>query len=174
MNIILDVRALSAGIVAMVVLGACSQGAPPTSDSGVPTSAAETATAVGTLDPRFNATAAVGGGINASNAVPADDIKAAFASVPQIDQLKLTVNSSPPGARGQDVTSASIAAQDTGGLLNAMDGAGRRALAESILNAAASAWPRASLTLLISAAAGGSGPIIGTHQPGGANSVIGA
>jgi hypothetical protein len=169
-----DARALGVGVVVVILFGACSQSAAPQSGSvsTASTVVAEIPTAAGTPDPRFNATAAVGGGVNASNAVSADDIKAAFASVPQTDQLKLSVNSSPPGARGADVTSASIVAQDTGGVLKALDQAGKRTLAEAMLNGAAAAWPKASLSLLISDATAGGGQIIGSHPPGGPNTVI--
>ena len=84
----LDGRAVGMGVLALVVLGACSQGAAP--QSGVATSVAQLATDEPTLEARFNATAAVGGGINASNAVSADDVTSVLASVPGINQLKVT------------------------------------------------------------------------------------
>jgi hypothetical protein len=175
MKMNLDARALGAGLIAVIVLGACSQGAAPQTGGSAPpgpTTVAEIPTAAGTPDPRFNATAAVGGGINASNVVSADDVKAAFGAVPQIDQLKLSLNSSPPGARGTDVTSVSIVAQDSGGVLKAMDQAAKRSLAEAILNGAAGAWPKSSISLLLSDPTGGGGQIIGSHSPGGPNTVI--
>jgi hypothetical protein len=169
-----DLRALGAGLVALVALGACSQSTPAQTGGGAaaPSALAEVPTTVATLDPRFNSTAAVGGGINASNPVSADDIKSAFASVPQIDQLKLNVNSSPAGTKGADVTSASVVAQDNGGVLKGMDQAGKRALGEAMLNAAVAIWPKASVSLLISDVTGAGGQIIGSHAPGGANTVI--
>jgi hypothetical protein len=53
-----------------------------------------------------------------------------------------------------------------------MDQAGKRALGEAMLNAAVAIWPKASVSLLISDAVGGGGQIIGSHPPGGANTVI--
>ena len=123
-------------------------------------------------DPRLNATAAVGGGINASNAISADDIASVFKSLPQASQLKVTANSSPPGAKGSDVQSVSVNCQDTGGVLKGLDPPGKRTLGEAMLTAAAAAWPNASVSLLVSDPAGTGGQIIGIRAPGGANTVI--
>jgi hypothetical protein len=165
----LDLRAVGVGALALVVLGACSQaGAPP---SGVATGVAQ-ATDEPTLEARFNATAAVGGGINASNAVSADDVASVLAAVPGINQLKVTANSSPPGAKGADVTSVSLIAQDSGGLLKTLDTAGKRTLAEAILTAAGTAWPKAGVSLLVTDPTGSGGQIIGSRGPGGPNTVI--
>ena len=59
------------------------------------------------------------------------------------------------GARGPDVTSISVVAQDTGGLLKSLDAAGKRSLGDAILTAAGTAWPNASVSLLISDPGGG-------------------
>jgi hypothetical protein len=166
----LDARAVGVGALALVVLGACSQGGAP--QGGVGAGAAQLATDEPTLEARFNATAAVGGGINASNAVSADDITSVLASVPGINQLKVTANSSPPGAKGADVTSVSLIAQDSGGLLKTLDAAGKRTLAEAILTAAGTAWPKAGVSLLVTDPTGSGGQIIGSRGPGGPNTVI--
>jgi hypothetical protein len=166
----LDPRAVGVGALALVVLGACSQGAAP--QAGVATSVAQLATDEPTLEARFNATAAVGGGINASNAVSADDVTSVLAAVPGISSLKVTANSSPPGAKGADVTSVSLIAQDSGGLLKTLDAAGKRTLAEAILTAAGTAWPKAGVSLLVTDPAGSGGQIIGSRGPGGPNTVI--
>jgi hypothetical protein len=158
---------------AMLVLGACSQSAAPPAES-VPTvaPASAPATAVASLEARFNPTAAVGGGANASNAISPEDLKLAFESVPQIDKLRITANSSPPGAKGPDVTSVSIIAQDSGGLLKGFDQAAKRGLGESLLAAAGSAWTKASVSLLVTDPSGVGGQIIGSRVPGGPNTVI--
>jgi hypothetical protein len=155
---------------ALLVLGACSQSAPPAANG--PTVAADVGTAVATLEPRFDATAAVGGGMNASNALVTDDVKAVFAAVPQIDKLRLAANASPPGAKGGDVTSVSVTAQDGGGLLKELDKAGKTSLAEALLTAAGTAWPNASVSLLVSDPAGAGGTIIGSRAKGGPNTII--
>jgi hypothetical protein len=161
------------GVASMVLVGACSQSTPQTSPSGpVPTLVAEVPTPAGTVNPRFDPTAGVGGGVNASNAVSAEDVTNALASVPQADKFKFTANSSPPGARGADVMSVSINAQDTTGVLKAHDAAGKRALGEALLAAAAVAWPRASVSLLVTDPASGGGQIIGSRPAGGQALVI--
>jgi len=162
----LDLRAVGVGAVALVVLGACSQGGAP------PSGVTQLATDEPTLEARFNATAAVGGGINASNAVSADDVTSVLASIPGINQLKVTANSSPPGAKGGDVTSVSLIAQDSGGLLKSLDVAGKRTLGEAILTAAGTAWPKAGVSLLVTDPTGSGGQIIGSRGPGGPNTVI--
>src|SRR5712692_1890640 len=116
-------RALSAGVVAAIVLAACSQSAPPavgpTTPPVVATSAVEGSPAIATVEGHFNPTEAVGGGANSSNAV--SNVASVFAAVQQASQLKLTANSSPPGATGPAVQSVSVLAQDAGGLLKGLD-----------------------------------------------------
>jgi len=174
-------RALGAGLAALLVLGGCAQNstpetstAPTTITAGNQPSSAVTvdATVVAGLDPRFNPTAAAGGGINASNAISADDLAAAFKSIPQASQLKLTANSSPPGAKGADVQTISVIAQDTSGVLKGLDPTGKRALGDALLTAAGAAWPNAAVSMLISDAVGAGGQIIGSRGPGGPNTVI--
>lgn len=172
MKMVVEARVLGVGLMAMVLLGACAQQSPASSANGPTAIAQVAATAETSLDPRFNPTAAAGGGINASNAVSADDISAAFKSVPQASQLKLMANSSPPGAKGADVQSISLIAQDTSGVLKGLDAAGKRVLGEALLTAAGVAWPNASVSMLISDAAGAGGQIIGSRGPGGPNTVI--
>jgi hypothetical protein len=160
--------------MALLVLGACSQAAPqapgaPTVGTGATT---EAATPAASLEARFDATAAVGGGMNSSNSVVADDLKTAFASIPQIDKLRVTANSSPPGAKAGDVTSVSVTAQDGGGLLKELDQAAKRSLGEALLTAAGTTWPNATISLLVSDPAGTGSPIIGSRPKGGPNSVI--
>jgi hypothetical protein len=92
--------------------------------------------------------------------------------VPQISQLRLTVNASPPNASGADVTAVSVIAQDPAGLLKSLDGAGKQTLGDAMLTAAATAWPNATISLLISDVSGGSSQIIGNRPQGGPNTVI--
>lgn len=167
-----ETRALVIGVVAVVLLGACSQSSPSQSSSApaAPVEAAPTAPV--STDPRLNPTAAVGGGINASNAVSADDISSVFKSLPQASQLKMTANSSPPGAKGSEVQSVSVNCQDTGGLLKSLDATGKRTLGEALLTAAGTAWPNASVSLLVSDPSGSGGQIIGIRAAGGTNTVI--
>jgi hypothetical protein len=164
-------RAIGLGLLVALVLGACSGGggAPP---APVATAVSEIPTSSATLEPRFNPTAAVGGAFNASNAVPADDIKAVLASIPQASQLQITANSSPPGARGPDVTTVAITAQDTSGLLKSLDMAAKRTLGDALLTAAGTTWPKAGVSLLVSDSTTGGSQIIGSRTPGGANTVI--
>jgi hypothetical protein len=161
---------LGTSVVALLVLGACSQAAPPAGN--VPTAVTEAATAVASLEARFDATAAVGGGVNSSNSVVADDLKTVFAAVPQIDKLRLTANSSPLGAKNVDVTSVSVVAQDGGGLLKELDETGKRSLADALLTAAGTAWPNASVSLLVSDPSSAGGTIIGSRAKGGPNTII--
>src|SRR5207237_244307 len=85
------------------------------------------ASAVASLEARFDPTAAVGGGSNASGAVTAEQLQTIFASVQQASQLRFTANSSPPGATGAAVTSVSIRAEDAGsGALKSLDANGRK------------------------------------------------
>lgn len=171
MKIVGTARACGIAMVALLVLGACSQGNPPPV-ANAPTGVTEATTPVETLEPRFDATAAVGGGMNSSNTVVTDDLKAVFASVPQIDKLRITANSSPPGAKSGDVQTVSVVAQDAGGLLKELDQAARRGLGEALLTAAGTAWPNASVSLLVSDPAGAGGTIIGSRAAGGPNTII--
>jgi hypothetical protein len=171
MKVLVEIRALGIGLLAAVLLGACAQAA-PTVSSGAPAAAVEAApTAPTSDDPRLNPTAAVGGGVNASNAISADDISSVFKSLPQASQLKMTANSSPPGAKGSDVQSISVNCQDTGGVLKGLDASGKRSLGEAMLTAAGAAWPNASVSLLVSDPSGAGGQIIGIRAAG-ANTVI--
>ncbi len=165
-------HALLAALAVLVVLAACSQSAPPALNTGAaPTSAIEGATPAATVEGHFNPTEAVGGGANASNAVSPDEIAKIFAVVPQANQLRVTANSNPPGATGADVAAVSVVAQDNGGLLKGLDATAKKALGEAILTAAGTAWPNASVSLLVSAQAGG-GTIIGSRPKGGPNSIL--
>jgi hypothetical protein len=163
---------LIAGLILAVAMVACSQAAPPAVQPGSGgISAVEGATpAVTGVVGHFNPTEAVGGGANSSGAV--NDVAAVFAGVQQASQLRITANASPPGATGPDVTSISVVAQDTGGLLKGMDATGKRTLADAILTAAGTAWPNASVSLLISDPSGAGGTVIGTRPKGGPNNVI--
>jgi hypothetical protein len=126
----------------------------------------------GTLEARFNPTAAIGQGANVSSAVAVDDLAPIFAAVQQSGQMRFSANATPAGARGADVQSVSIRAEDTGGVLRGLDSAGRRTLGEALLSAAAAAWPQARVSLLVVDASGAAGQIIGSRPPGGPNSVI--
>jgi len=173
MKMVGSAHAFGIAVVALLVLatlGACSQAAPPAATA--PPVVSETATPVETLEARFDATAAVGGGMNSSNTVAADELKAAFASVPQIDKLRITANSSPLGAKGGDVQSVSVIAQDSGGLLKELDQTAKRSLGDALLTAAGAAWPNASVSLLVSDPAGAGGQIIGSRTAGGPNTII--
>ncbi len=171
MNVPVEIRAFGIGLVAVVLLGACSQSS-PAQTSNAPTAVEAAPTAPSSSDPRLNPTAAVGGGINASNTISADEISNVFKSLPQASQLKMAANSSPPGAKGGDVQTVSVNCQDTGGLLKGLDATGKRTLGEAMLTAAAEAWPNASVSLLVSDPSGASGQIIGIRTAGGANTVI--
>ncbi len=164
-------KSFAVGILGMILLGACSSSS-PAATSNAPTGVEAAPTAPSSTDPRLNPTAAVGGGINASNAISADDVTTVFKSLPQASLLKMTANSSPPGARGGDVQSVSVNCQDTGGLLKGLDAAGKRTLGEAMLTAAAEAWPNASVSLLVSDPSGAGGQIIGVRAAGGVNTVI--
>jgi hypothetical protein len=156
----------------VIVLAACGQAAPAEpAEPAAATSAVEGATpVVGVVEGHFNPTEAIGQGANASSAVA--DPANAFASVQQASNLHFTANSSPPGATGGDVQTISIVAQDTGGVLKELDSAGKQSLGNALLSAAATAWPNASISLLISDPNGNSGTIIGNHPKGGQNTVI--
>ena len=163
--------ALSAGVAFGLVMAACSQAAPAIVQTAVPTNAAAVgATPAPTgVEPQFNPTEGVGGGSNASSAVA--EIGTILASVPQASQLKVSANSSPPGATGPDVQSISIVAQDPEGLLKGLDATAKKTLGDAILTAASTAFPNANVSLLVTAAAGG-GQIIGSRPKGGPNTVF--
>jgi hypothetical protein len=162
------VRAIGGAVVAVAMLGACSQPAPPAGPTSPPIA---TLPPAGTLEPRFNPTAAIGLG-GASAALSAEDLTPIFAAVQQSGQMRFSANASPQGARGGDVTSISIRAEDTGGVLRGLDSDGRRTLGEALLTAAGTAWPQARVSLLVIDPAGSAGQIIGSRPPGGPNSVI--
>jgi hypothetical protein len=156
--------------VVLVLLGACARAsAPPAESAGAPVVAAPP-TPIASLEARFDPTAAVGGGANISGALSADEISRTFAPVAQAAQMRFVANASPPGASGATVTSISITAEDTGGVLASLNASDKRALGEALLNAAGTAWPQARITLLASGGPGGQ--IIGTRPPGGPNTVI--
>jgi hypothetical protein len=164
------VRAIAAGLLVGLVLTACGQAAPP-EPTAAPTSDIEGVTpVVGTVEGHFNPTEAIGQGANSSSAV--SDIASVFATVQQASQLRITANSSPPGATGGDVQTISIVAQDAGGLLKSLNADGKQSLGTALLNAAAAAWPNASISLLVSDPTGASGTIIGNRPKGGQNTVI--
>ena len=108
----------------------------------------------------------------ASNTISADEISNVFKSLPQVSQLKMAANSSPPGAKGSDVQSVSVNCQDIGGVLKGLDAPGKRTLGEAMLAAAGAAWPNASVSLLVSDPSGAGGQIIGIRAAGGTNTVI--
>jgi hypothetical protein len=161
--------AVAASLVVIVALQACGQAA-PVAPTAQPTSAIEGVTPVGTAAGHFNPTEAIGQGANGSSAVA--DVSSIFAAVQQASQLRITANSSPPGATGPDVQTVSVLAQDSGGLLKSMDATGKQALGTALLTAAAAAWPNASISLLVSDTNGAGGTIIGNHPKGGQNTVI--
>ena len=160
-------RSLSGGLVVLVLLGACSRGAAPAVPTEAAPGVAVAQTAVSTLEARFNPTSAVGGGAT-SGGVSADEITRTFGAVGQAAQLKFTANATPQGATGSAVQSISITAEDPSGVLSSLSTDDRKALGESLLNAAATAWPKARISLLVS----GKGQIIATHPPRGPNTVI--
>lgn len=168
-----DRRALLAGVVLVAALAACSQAAPPavgpTPAAPQATQAFEGITPVGTVG-HFNPTEAVGGGSLGSSAV--NNVSSVFSAVAQASQLAITANESPPGSTGADVQSISIVAQDKGGLLKSLDAAGKKTLGDAILTSAGTAWPNASVSLLVSDPSGGAGQIIGSRPKGGPNTVI--
>lgn len=164
------VWAVCAAAAVVVVLEACGQAAPAAPTAEPPSGIEGVTPVVATVEGHFNPTEAIGQGANASNAVA--DVTSVFSAVQQASQLRITANSSPPGATGADVQTVSIVAQDTGGLLKGLDAAGKQAMANAMLTAAANAWPNASISLLVSDPRGGSGTIIGNHPKGGQNTVI--
>jgi hypothetical protein len=165
-------RSLGTGLLVLMVLGACSQASNvPVAPPAVVSTVVEARTALASLEARFDPTAAVGGGANVSGSISTDDIARVFAALPQAAQMRFTANSSPQGATGAAVESVSITAQDTGGVLKALDATAKKTLGEALLNAAGSAWPKARITLLATDSAGSQ--LIGTRPPGGPNTVIG-
>ena len=163
--------ALATAVIVALVLVACGQPAPaqPTQPSGPEaTSAILGATAVGTTEAHFNPTEGVGGGALGSN--PVADVTSVFASVQQATQLQISATSTPPGATGGDVQAVSAVAQDKGGLLKSLDATGKKALGDALLTAAATAWPNATISLLVTDTSGGS--IIGSRPKGGPNTVL--
>jgi hypothetical protein len=171
MKRLVEIRAAGIVLLTAVLLAACSQSS-PSQTSNRPTSVEAAATAPTSNDPRLNPTAAVGGGINASNVISADDINSVFKALPQTSQFKMTANSSPPGAKGSEVQTVSVNCQDTGGVLKSLDAAGKRTLGEAMLTAAGTAWPNASVSLLVSDPSGAAGQIVGIRAAGGTNTVI--
>jgi hypothetical protein len=165
-----SLRALVASVVVLLPLAACSQGAPVTPTQIVAT-IQSVATSAATLEPRFDPTAAVGGGANATGAVTAEQLRTIFGAVQQTSQMRFTANATPLNATGANVTSVSITAEDAGGVLKSLDATARRALADTMLTAAGTAWPRASITMLITDPTSSS-QIIGTRPPGGPNMVL--
>jgi hypothetical protein len=163
-------RGIGVGVVALMVLAACSQGGAPSDASSAATAVTRGAAAFGTLDPRFNATASAGGAVVTSGDV--GDLTAVFASVDQASQLNFSASATPNGATGADVQLVSVVAQDTGGVLKGMDAAAKRTFGDALLTAASKAWPNASISLLISDPAGASGTIIGSRPQGGQNTVF--
>jgi hypothetical protein len=166
----LVVRAMIAGTLILLLVGGCQAAAPVTPTEvvatieSVPTSAA-------TLEPRFNPTAAVGGGSNASGTVSAEQLATVFGAVQQASQMRFSANASPAGASGAAVTSVSITAQDAGGVLKTLDATARRTLGEALLTAAATAWPQARITLLVSDPTS-SNQIVGSRPPGGPSTIL--
>jgi hypothetical protein len=123
--------------------------------------------------PRFDPTAATGGGVNASAGLSAEELTTVFSGVQQASGLRFTANSSPAGARGNDVVSVSIRAEDASGALKDLDAPAKKLLGETLLDAAAAAWPNARVTLLVAfGAGGGTNQILGSRPPGGPNSVL--
>jgi hypothetical protein len=168
-------RGFAVGVLVLGLMAACSaqSSAPPApQQTQAVATVAEAVTAVASLEARFDPTAAVGGGSNASGAVTAEQLQSIFASVQQASQLRFTANSSPPGATGAAVTSVSIRADDAGGTLKSLDANGRKTLGDALLTAAGTAWPQARVTLLVTDPSS-STQIIGTRSPGGPNTVIG-
>jgi hypothetical protein len=158
------------GLLVLLLMSACSQGAAPSAPpAGAVATVQSFQTPLASLEARFDPTAAVGGGVNSSGAISADEINRTFASVGQAAQLRFTANASPPGAVGPAVTSISITAMDPSGVLTPLDATAKKSLGEALLNAAAASWPQARITLL---ASGTGGQIIGTRPPGGPNTVI--
>ena len=96
-----------------------------------------------------------------------------LAAIPQASGLKVTATSIPPGARGGDVLSVALIAQDTTGVLKPLDQAGKRGLAESLLNAAGAAWPKAAVSLVIQAdPTNGGTQVVGSRPPGGPTTIV--
>ncbi len=161
-------RALVVSLCVAIGLAAYAQQAPPAVQ---PTSVVESAKPIVTdVAGHFDPTQAVGQGANSSSAV--GDAASVFASIQQASQLKIAASVNPPGSTGADVALVSIVAQDSGGLLKGMDSAAKRSLADALLTSASTAWPNASISLLISDPAGAGGTVIGNRPKGGPNTVI--
>jgi hypothetical protein len=165
---------LGSGLLVLVVLGACSGSGSSQPAPAAPPAVVATVeglpSAVASLEARFDPTAAVGGGVNASGAITPEEITRIFGSVPQAAGMRFAASGSPPGATGSALTSVSITAEDTAGTLKSLDANAKKSLGESLLNATASAWPQARITLLVTSTGGGQ--IIGTRPPGGPNTII--
>jgi hypothetical protein len=164
-------RSVCTGLFVLMVLGACSQASSvPVAPPAAVATVVSAPTALASLEARFDPTAAVGGGMNASGSISTDDVARVFAAIPQAAQMRFIANSSPPGATGAAVTSVSITAEDTGGVMKTLDANAKKTFGEALLNAAGSAWPQARVTLLATDSAGSQ--LIGTRPPGGPNTVI--
>jgi hypothetical protein len=174
MHILRGGHALIVGLVVLFGLAACSQSSPPPVESAATAvaPAIEAAKPAASAEGRFNPTEAVGGGAAGSSAVSADDLTRIFSAVPQASQLKVSANSSPPGATGTDVATVSVLAQDSGGVLKGLNADAKKTLGDAILTAAGTAWPNATVSLLVSDPAGGGGSIIGSRPKGGPNSIL--
>src|SRR5260370_24540619 len=112
MKRLVEIRAPGMVLLTVVLLAACSQSS-PSQTSNPPTSVEAAPTAPASNDPRLNPTAAVGGGINASNVISADDINSVFKALPQASPFTMTANSSPPGSKRSEVQTVSVNCQDT-------------------------------------------------------------
>jgi hypothetical protein len=106
-----------------------------------------------------------------ANTLADDEVARVFRTALGGRELTLRVNVTPPGAAGADVRAVSIVARDEGQTLGSLDDAAKRALGVALLDAAAAAWPQASVTLL-AAASDGSGQILGNRPSAGPASVF--
>jgi hypothetical protein len=156
--------ALLAGIGLLV--GACTPGGGAESATSTPAIASPAAEPGGTPTESYPTVPAI-----SANTLADADVGHLFGAVAGASALSLRVNVTPPGERGDAVSGVSIVARDDGQVLRGLDDAGKRALGTALLDAAAAAFPRASVTLLVSDAAGG-GQIIGSRPASGANTVI--
>jgi hypothetical protein len=57
-------------------------------------------------------------------------------------------------------------------VLKGLDATAKKSLGDAILTAASTAWPNATISLLVSDPAGGGGQIIGSRPKGGPNTVL--
>ena len=85
--------------------------------------------------------------------------------------MRFSANASPPGASGAAVLSVSVTGTDTAGVLKSLDAAARRTLGEALLTAASTAWPNASVSLLVTDPSSDQS-LIGTRPVGGPNIVV--